>query len=102
MQSYAQAMNKRVDAHVFKLPMRFSVDINGEQGFIFSKTKMTKVEEEFHFALVMKFRCYRPSIDKIRVSIVKTWELTKIPTISVMDDYHVLIHMNNERDFVHG
>ncbi|KAK3219917.1 hypothetical protein Dsin_013887 [Dipteronia sinensis] len=100
--SYAQAVNEKVDTPAFKIPMRFPVDINGELGFIFSETEMVKAEEDFRFALVMKFMRYRPSIDKIRLSVVKTWGLTEIPTISFMDDYHVLIHMKNERDFVHG
>ncbi|KAK0595455.1 hypothetical protein LWI29_006801 [Acer saccharum] len=101
VKSYAQAVDKKVETHAYKFPMRYPVDINGELGFIFSEMKMVKVEEDFRFALVMKFMRFRPSIDRIRLSVVKTWGLTEIPTISFMDDYHVLIHMKNEQDFVH-
>ncbi|TXG69366.1 hypothetical protein EZV62_004301 [Acer yangbiense] len=102
VKSYAQAIDKNVETHAYKFPMRYPVDINGELGFIFSEMEMVKAEEDFRFALVMKFMRFRPSIDRIRLSVVKTWGLTEIPTISFMDDYHVLIHMKNERDFVHG
>ncbi|TXG59223.1 hypothetical protein EZV62_013796 [Acer yangbiense] len=102
VKSYAQAVDKNVETHAYKFPMRYPVDINGELGFIFSEMEMVKAEEDFRFALVMKFMRFRPSIDRIRLSVVKTWGLTEIPTISFMDDYHVLIHMKNERDFVHG
>lgn len=43
----------------------------------------------------MKFMCGKPSIDNIKLHV-------EIPTISLMDDYHVLIQMKNKRDFVHG
>lgn len=100
--SYAQAVNKKVENSSFKISMRFPVDINGEMGFIFSESEMVKAAEEFRYALVMKFMRFRPSIDKIRLNVVKTWGLQEISTISFMDDYHVLIHMKSERDFVHG
>lgn len=61
---------------------------------------MAKTAEEFHFALVMKFIRNRPSIDKIRLNVVKTWRLNKIS--SFMDELNVLIYMKNERDFVYG
>lgn len=50
----------------------------------------------------MKFMRVRPSIDEIRLNVVKKWGLVEILTISFMDVYHVLIQMKNERDFVHG
>ncbi|KAK1578171.1 hypothetical protein Q3G72_028139 [Acer saccharum] len=102
VQSYAHAVAKPVDNPSFKIPMRFPVDINGELGFIFSEPEMAKAAEDYKFAIVMKFMHARPSIDNIRFSVVKTWGLMETPTISFMDDYHVLIQMKNERDFVHG
>lgn len=66
--------------------MRFLVDIYGDLEFIFSKAEMINEEEELCFSLVMKFMQYCPSIDKIRLSIVRTWGVMKIPTISVMED----------------
>ncbi|KAI9184748.1 hypothetical protein LWI28_000754 [Acer negundo] len=102
VQSYAHVVAKPMDNPSFKIPMRFSVDINGELGFIFSKPEMAKAAEDYKFAIVMKFMHARPLIDNIRLNIVKTWGLLEIPTISFMDDYHVLIQMKNERDFVHG
>lgn len=63
---------------------------------------MMKAVEEYKFAIVMKFMRVWPSIDVIRLNVVKKWGLVEIQTISFMDDYHVLIQMKNERDFVHG
>ncbi|XP_031287891.1 uncharacterized protein LOC116146622 [Pistacia vera] len=107
--SYAQAVSKHTDKvskHAdntsFKLPMRFPVDIDGELGFVFSESEMVKVAEDLKFALVMKFMRLRHSIDKLRLHVVKNWGLIEIPQISFMDDYHILIHMKNERDFIHG
>lgn len=54
---------------------------------------MVKAGEEFRYALVMKFMRTRPSIDKIWLTVVKAWGLMEIPTISFMDDHHMLIHM---------
>ncbi|XP_042959294.1 uncharacterized protein LOC122294521 [Carya illinoinensis] len=102
LKSYAQVVNKKTEHPTFKIPMRFPVDIDGEMGFVFSELEMTKAADEFRYALVMKFMKSRPSIDKIRLTVVKTWGLTEVPTISFMDEFHVLIHMKNERDFVHG
>lgn len=50
----------------------------------------------------MKFMRARPLIDVIRLNMVKKWGLTQISTISFMNDFHFLIQMKNERDFVHG
>ncbi|KAL6012411.1 hypothetical protein ACLOJK_002898 [Asimina triloba] len=100
--SYAHAVAKPADNPSFVMPMRFSVDINGELGFIFSEPEMAKAAEDYKFVIVLKFMRARPSIDNIRLNVVKKWGLLEVPTISFMDDYHVLIQMKNERDFVHG
>ncbi|KAJ0103212.1 hypothetical protein Patl1_06268 [Pistacia atlantica] len=63
---------------------------------------MVKAAEDLKFALVMKFMRVRPSMDKLCLHVVKNWGLIEIPQISFKDDYHILIHMKNERDFVHG
>ncbi|KAL6012688.1 hypothetical protein ACLOJK_003177 [Asimina triloba] len=100
--SYASVVFNPVDNPSFKIPLQFPVDIHGKLGFVFSKTEMTKVAEEYKFAIVMKFLRVRPSIDVIRLKVVKKWGLIEIPIISFMDDFHVLIQMKNERDFMHG
>ncbi|KAJ0088691.1 hypothetical protein Patl1_32423 [Pistacia atlantica] len=107
--SYAQAVSQltdKVSKHAenssFKLPMCFPVDIDGELGFVFLDSEMVKAAEDLKFALVMKFMRVRPSIDKLHLHVVKNWGLIEIPQISFMDDYHILIHMKNERDFIHG
>ncbi|KAL5973702.1 hypothetical protein ACLOJK_030358 [Asimina triloba] len=63
---------------------------------------MTKAVEDYKFAIVMKILRVQPSINVIRLNVVKKRGLVEIPTISFMNDYHVLIQMKNERDFVHG
>ncbi|KAL5988270.1 hypothetical protein ACLOJK_036033 [Asimina triloba] len=87
--SYAHAVAKPADNPAFVMPMRFSVDINGELGFIFSEPEMAKAAEDYKFAIVLKFMRARPSIDNIRLNVVKMWGLLEVPTISFMDDYHV-------------
>ncbi|XP_040996161.1 uncharacterized protein LOC121242352 [Juglans microcarpa x Juglans regia] len=71
-------------------------------GFIISEAEMSKAVEDLRFALVLKFLRQRPSIDRVRLAIVKTRGLLEIPTVSFMDNYHVLVQMGSERDFVHG
>ncbi|KAK2648879.1 hypothetical protein Ddye_016368 [Dipteronia dyeriana] len=100
--TYASTVSKLTDNSSFKIPLRFPVDINGKLGFIFSETEMTKAAEEYKYAIVMKFLGVRPSIDVIRLNVAKTWSSVEILMISFMDDYHVLIQMKNERDFVQG
>ncbi|KAL5995846.1 hypothetical protein ACLOJK_025917 [Asimina triloba] len=102
VRSYASAVSKLVDIPSFNISLRFPVDINDELGFVFMETEMTKAAEEYKFAIVTKFFRVRPSIDVIRLNVVKKWGLVEILTISFMDDYHVLLQMKNERDFVHG
>ncbi|KAL5983360.1 hypothetical protein ACLOJK_017444 [Asimina triloba] len=63
---------------------------------------MMKAAEEYKFAIVMKFLRVRPPIDVIRLNVVKKWSLIETPMISFMDDFHVLIQMKNERDFIQG
>lgn len=83
------------------MQMCYTVDVD-EPGFIFTEPKMSKAAEDFHFALVLKFVRTRPTIDDIRRAIVKSCSLLNVPTVSVMDDHHVLVKMQSERDFVHG
>ncbi|KAL6005451.1 hypothetical protein ACLOJK_006018 [Asimina triloba] len=102
LKSYAQVVNNKSEHPTFKILMHFPVDIDGEMSFVFSELEMIKAADEFRYALVMKFMKTRHSIDKIRLTVVKTWGLIDVPTISFMDEFHVLIYMKNERDFVHG
>lgn len=89
--SYANTVSKTTESASFKMAMLFPVEINGELGFIFSKPEMNKAAEDFKYALVMKFLRVRPSIDFIHLHVVNKWGLMEIPTISFMDDHHVLI-----------
>lgn len=40
--SYAQAVCKKTEQSAFKIPMRFPVEIDGEMGFVFSESEMSK------------------------------------------------------------
>lgn len=101
-QTYANVVAFSGPPPSFKIPMRFAVEIYGEQGFIFSDAEMNRAAEDLRFDLMLKFLKFRPSIDKIRIEVVKTWGFSKIPMISIMDDYHVLVQLRNERVLVHG
>lgn len=85
----------------FKLPMRYPVDIDGEPRFLFMDLEMSKVVEEFCFALVVKFVRLRPTIDDVSLAIIRSWGLLEIPTVSVMDDFHLLVQLKSEWDFIH-
>lgn len=101
LKTYVQAVAKGV-VSLFKILLRYPVDINCEKGFVFSKGEMMKAIEEIRFALVLKFVHSRPLIDDIRLSMIKTWGLHEIPVINFMDEHHVLIIMQSEQDFMHG
>ncbi|KAL5982265.1 hypothetical protein ACLOJK_016336 [Asimina triloba] len=49
LKSYAQVVKNTTEHPMFKIPMRFSVDIDGEMGFVFSELEMTKAADEFRF-----------------------------------------------------
>lgn len=100
--SYAQVMTNTVEQSPFHLPMRYPIEVDGEPCFVLTELKMTKVADDFKFALVLKFTHTRPSIDEIRNVVIKSWGLLEVPIISFMDDHHVLLQMKNELDFVHG
>lgn len=54
--------------------------------------------EELKFPLVLKFVSKRPSIDVLRLQIIKTWGFTEVLMISFVDEVHVLLHLANEKD----
>lgn len=64
--------------------------------------EMTKVAKDFYYVLVLKSVRVRLPIEKIRLQIIKSWVLLEVPTISFMDDHHVLLQLQFERDFVHS
>lgn len=99
---YAHVMANSSKLSTFRLPMLYSIDIDGEPGFVFTKVEMAKAADDFKFALVLKFMRTRPSIDVIRNAVKKTWGLMEVLVISFMDDHHVLLQMCNDLDFVHG
>ncbi|KAK1549214.1 hypothetical protein Q3G72_014050 [Acer saccharum] len=63
---------------------------------------MDKAVEDLKHALVLKFLSSRPLIDVLRVQIIKTWGFSKVPMISFMDNHHVLLHLANEKDYIHA
>lgn len=91
VKTYVATIAHQANSSTFKIPMIYSVEVNGELGFIFLEPEITKAADEQKYAIVMKFLQARPPIDNIRLHIVKKWDLTEIPTISFMDDFHVLI-----------
>ncbi|KAF5445102.1 hypothetical protein F2P56_034180 [Juglans regia] len=63
---------------------------------------MERAAKDLKFALVLKFLFARPSIDVLRRQIIQSWGLSEVPMISFMDNYHVLLHLANEKDYVHA
>ncbi|KAL5981088.1 hypothetical protein ACLOJK_029008 [Asimina triloba] len=81
VRSYASAVSKPSDTPSFKIPLQFPMDINDELDFIFTETEIMKAAEDYKFAIVMKFLRTRPSIDVIRLNVVKKWSLEEISMI---------------------
>lgn len=86
----------------FQLPLRKPKPINGDLGFVFSDVEMDRVAEDLKFTLILKFLSSRPSIDVLQCQIIKTWGFSEVPMISFMDDFHVLLHLANEKDYLHA
>lgn len=83
--SYAQAVLKLSPSSTFKLPMHFLANVDCQPGFAFTKVDMARVMEDFCFALGLKFLRSHPSIDVVRLAVVKTWVCSRsLPLVSWM------------------
>lgn len=99
--SLAQALSRPLPHPKYKLPLRKPVLINGELGFVFSDMEMGRAAEDLKYALVLRFLSRRPSINILRRSIIKSWSFFEVPMISFMDDFHILLDLSNEGDYLH-
>lgn len=86
----------------FYLPLRKPEFINGDLGVVFSNAKIDRVLEDSKFALVLKFLSKRPSIDVLCLKIIQTWGFMEASMVSFMDDFHMLLHLANEKDYLHA
>lgn len=96
-----KALQRPLQQPKFCLPLRKPENINGELGFVFFDMEMARVDVDLKFALVLKFTSTRPSIDVLILNIIIAWGFTEVPMVSFMVDYHVLLHLANEKDYVH-
>lgn len=69
----------RVASSIFQVANEILVEANGEQGFVFSESELSKAVEDFCFAPTLKFSHSWPSIDVICMTMIKTWGLQDIP-----------------------
>ncbi|KAL6012788.1 hypothetical protein ACLOJK_003277 [Asimina triloba] len=67
LKSYAQVVKNTTEHPMFKIPMRFPVDIDGEMSFVFSELEMTKAADEFRYAVGEKRK------NEGRVNVNKIW-----------------------------
>lgn len=100
--SFTQAVRRTIPTKCFKILVQQPKLLNGELGFVISKVEVDKTTEDLCFSLVLKFTTWRPSIDIVWKQIIKTWGFLEMPMINFMDNYHVLLHLANERDYVHA
>ncbi|XP_042958005.1 uncharacterized protein LOC122293494 [Carya illinoinensis] len=100
--SFAQALQRPIPTAKFRIPLRKPELISGELGFVFSEVEISRVAKELKYALVLKFFSKRPSIDVLRRQIIKSWGFSEVPIISFMDELHVLLHLANEKDYLHA
>ncbi|CAI9784432.1 unnamed protein product [Fraxinus pennsylvanica] len=94
-------LSNGISTKLVPIPMKNPTLINGQMGFVFIDQETKKLADDLRFTLVIKFLTTRPNIDELRREVVKTWGLKEVPTISFMDEFHVLIQLNNETDFLH-
>lgn len=71
-------------------------------GFVFLYVEMDQAVEDLKFTLVLKFLPSRLAIDVIRVQIIKTLGFSEVPMISFMDEFHVLLHLKNQKVIMLG
>ncbi|KAI9169549.1 hypothetical protein LWI28_013929 [Acer negundo] len=71
-------------------------------GAVGTSVEMERAIEDLKHDLVLKFLSSRPSIDVLRVQIIKTWGFSKVPMISFMVNHHVLLHLANEKHYIHA
>lgn len=86
----------------FRFPMRKPEFINRELGFGFSNVEMERVVEDLKFELMMKFLSKRPSIDVLCLKMIQMWVFKEVPIVSSIDDFHVLLHLASEIDYLHA
>ncbi|KAI9185127.1 hypothetical protein LWI28_004452 [Acer negundo] len=98
--SFAQALQRPILSSKYKISLRGPELINGDLGFVFSDVEMERATEDLKHALMLKFLTSRPSIDVLRVQIIKTWGFSEVPMISFIDNHHVLLHLANEKDYI--
>lgn len=58
--------------------------------------------DDLKFVLILKFLSHRPSIDVLCRIIIKMWGFLVVMMISFMGKFHVLLHLANEKDYLHG
>lgn len=51
---------------------------------------------------MLKFLSRHPLINILQQSIIKTWGFLEVPMVDLMDNFHVLLHMANKRDYLHA
>lgn len=100
--SFAEALKWPLPQAKCRLSIHKPELVNGELGFVFSDAKMECATKELKFALVLKFIALHPSIHVLSNQTIKTWGFSEVPMISFMDDHHVLLHLSNEKDYVHA
>lgn len=86
----------------FRLPMRKLEFIIGDLGFVFSNVEMERVVEDLKFELMLKFLSKVPFIDVLCLKMIQTWGFKEVPIVSSIDDFHVLLHLANEIDYLHA
>lgn len=100
--SFIQALQRPLSVAKFRFPSRKPEMIDGDLGFVFTDAEIDRVADDLKFVLVLKFLSARPSIDVLRRHIIKSWGFVEVPMISFMDDFHVLLHLATEKDYLHA
>ncbi|KAI9176278.1 hypothetical protein LWI28_000684 [Acer negundo] len=99
---FAQGLQRPIPSSKYRIPLRRQELINGDLGFVFSDVEMERAVEDLKHTLVLKLLSSRPSIDVLRVQIIKTWGFSEVSMIIFMDNHHVLLHLANEKDYIHA
>ncbi|KAG6706837.1 hypothetical protein I3842_06G001400 [Carya illinoinensis] len=88
--SYAEMLKPQATSSMVSIHMRPPTQIRGEPTIIFSEKEMIMAEKNHQHTLILKFLRGRPSLDAIKLHVLKRWGLTNIPTIGIMDPRHIM------------
>ncbi|KAL3644412.1 hypothetical protein CASFOL_012344 [Castilleja foliolosa] len=105
--SYAQVISspRTMNTDWFSLkPIPFisqsTTYVNNLPTCIISTMELEQAEEQFQYALILRFSAGRPSLFDIKNHIYDNWGLSTDPVVTLLDARHVLLIAENQDDMI--